>query len=1023
MISLSTLGSAYTQNFDSLANTGTSSALPPGWFISEGGTNANSLYSAGTGSGNAGDTYSFGLAGSSDRALGGLLSGSLTPMFGVAFTNNTGSLITELQISYRGEQWRLGALGREDRLDFQGSLDASSLSSGTWHDLDNMDFIAPVRAGTVGALNGNLDANSLLITSIAGLSIAPGATFWLRWTDFNATGADDGLAIDDFSLTAIGTEPGTPVLTLGVSTQNASEAAGTVVVVTVTASHPVEGDQTVDLAVSGLGIEPSDYALSASSFTIPAGQTSASVTLTILDDSQPEPNESLVLTLVNPSSGVELGASISQTILILDDDGLPTRIRDIQGEAHLSPLNGQGVSNVQGIVTAKASNGFYIQDPQPDANPATSEGIFVFTGAGSALLTARTVGEAVLVSGTVTEFRPGNDANSLTLTEIVHNAGVQALTVGPWTGGAGLSIAPIVLGVDRLPPTQAINNDGAVNVETGGDFDPANEGIDFWESLEGMLVRVEQGLAVSPTLSAGSSESIWVLANNGANATGLTPRGGVEIAPGDFNPERILLDDLDNALVMPAVNVGARLGPVEGVVDYNANNFNVRVITAPAVLSNDLQRETTALTSDANHLRVATFNVENLRPQDGATKFNALAQAIVGNLGAPDILNLEEVQDNSGATNNGVVDASQTLQMLVDAIAAAGGPRYEWRQINPVNNRDGGEPGGNIRTVFLFDPARVEFVEGSLSRLTDPNATASNDGAFQSSRKPLVGSFVFNGETITLVGNHFNSKGGDQPLYGPTQPPVLTSEAQRMQQAAIVKAFVDGQLAADPNAKILVLGDLNDFQFSNPLNLLESAGLSTLIETLPLGERYTYNYQGNAHALDHVLASAGLMPQLRGFDVVHMNSEFIDQISDHDPVIARFFIERAGQTIEGTRGRDVLVGTAGADRLIGGQGRDVLTGGPGNDSFVYTSLLDAGDQITDFTPGQDRLDVSALLASVGYAGSAPFADGYLSLLQQGANTVVYFDADGAAGAGLARPLVELVGVQLADPGLLLDPGF
>ncbi|MBH9575827.1 endonuclease/exonuclease/phosphatase family protein [Inhella proteolytica] len=1023
MISLTTLGSAYTQNFDSLPTSGTSSTLPAGWVILESGTNANATLTAGTGSSNTGDTYSFGQTGSTDRALGGLLSGSLTPMFGVAFTNNTGALITELQISYRGEQWRLGTLNREDRLDFQGSLDATALNTGTWHDLNNMDFIAPVRTGSVGALNGNLDANSLLITNIAGLSIAPGATFWLRWTDFNASGSDDGLAIDDFSITPIGTAPAKPSVSLSVSSNSGSEAAGSQITVTATASSAVSGDETVQLGVSGTGIEASDYLLSATSITIPAGQTSASVTLTIQNDSLPEPDENLVLTLSSPSSGIDLGGTISQTVKIVDDDALPTRIHEIQAASHLSPLNGQAVRNVQGIVTAKASNGFYIQDPQPDADPATSEGIFVFTGAGSALLTARTVGEAVLVSGTVTEFRAGGDANNLTLTEITNSAGVQPLSVGPWTAGASLSITPLVLGTDRVPPTQAIHNDAASNVETGGDFDPAGEGIDFWESLEGMLVRVEQPLAVSPTLSQGSSESIWVLARNGAGATGLTGRGGIEVSASDFNPERILLDDMDNALVMPSVHVGARLGTVDGVVDYNANNFNVRVTSAPALVSNDLQRETTALGSDGNHLRVATFNVENLDPGDGAAKFNALAQAIVGNLHAPEILNLEEVQDNNGPTNNGVVDATQTLQALVNAIQAAGGPRYEWRQIDPVNNQDGGEPGGNIRTVFLFDPARVSFVEGSLSRLTDPMASGSNDGAFESSRKPLVGSFVFNGETVTLVGNHFNSKGGDQPLYGPTQPPVLGSETQRMQQAAIVKSFVEGQLASNPNAKVLVLGDLNDFQFSNPVNLLESGGLTALIDTLPVGERYTYNYQGNAQAIDHVLASQSLAGLLRGYDVVHMNSEFVDQISDHDPVLARFFIERAGSVLEGTRGRDTLVGTSGADRITGGQGRDTLTGGAGNDAFVYTSLLDAGDQITDFTPGQDRLDVSALLAAVGYAGSTPFADGYLSLLQQGANTVVYFDADGAAGAGQARPLVELVGVLLGDPGLLLDPGF
>ena len=161
MPSLTTLGTALNQNFDTLANSGTSSTLPSGWFISETGTSAtvNGQYAAGTGSGNAGDTYSFGAAGSTDRALGSLRSGSNAPTIGAQFTNDTGAVISSLQIAYTGEQWRLGALGRTDRLDFQISFDATSLTTGTWTDVNALDFTAPITAGTVGALDGNAVAN------------------------------------------------------------------------------------------------------------------------------------------------------------------------------------------------------------------------------------------------------------------------------------------------------------------------------------------------------------------------------------------------------------------------------------------------------------------------------------------------------------------------------------------------------------------------------------------------------------------------------------------------------------------------------------------------------------------------------------------------------------------------------------------------------------------------------------------------------------------------------------------------
>jgi predicted extracellular nuclease len=201
-ISLSALDVAYTQDFDTLANSGTSSTVPAGWALLEAGTNANTTYTAGTGSGNAGDTYSFGATGSTERAFGGLQSGTLIPTIGAAFTNATGTTVTQLAIAYTGEQWRLGATGRVDRLDFQYSLDATGLSGGTWVDVDGLDFTGPVTVGTVGALDGNAPANRTPVTfTITGLSLAPGATFWIRWTDFNATGADDGLAVDHFSIT------------------------------------------------------------------------------------------------------------------------------------------------------------------------------------------------------------------------------------------------------------------------------------------------------------------------------------------------------------------------------------------------------------------------------------------------------------------------------------------------------------------------------------------------------------------------------------------------------------------------------------------------------------------------------------------------------------------------------------------------------------------------------------------------------------------------------------------------------
>lgn len=211
-IPLSTLGTAYTQDFDGLSSTATSSTnvlAVNGWSMTEtgGGPRDNEQYAVDNGGSSTGDTYSYGAAGNSDRAFGGLQSGTLIPLIGAVFTNTTGATITSLVISYVGEQWRIGntAAARDDRMTFEYSTSATALT-GTYTPFTAGDFISPIKTNaTASALNGNLPANRAAISfTITGLTIANGADFWIRWTDVNATGSDDGLAIDDFTLTPYG---------------------------------------------------------------------------------------------------------------------------------------------------------------------------------------------------------------------------------------------------------------------------------------------------------------------------------------------------------------------------------------------------------------------------------------------------------------------------------------------------------------------------------------------------------------------------------------------------------------------------------------------------------------------------------------------------------------------------------------------------------------------------------------------------------------------------------------------------
>jgi predicted extracellular nuclease len=604
-----------------------------------------------------------------------------------------------------------------------------------------------------------------------------------------------------------------------------------------------------------------------------------------------------------------------------------TRIHDIQGASHTSPLVGQTVSSVPGIVTARASNGFYLQDPSPDADNATSEAVFVFTSTTPTV----SVGDSALVSGTVQEFRPsGASSANLTITEIA------SPTITVVSTGNTLP-APTVIGTGgRIPPTTVIEDDATGNVETGGVFDPATDGIDFYESLEGMRVQINNAVATGPTQSftgATPNREITVIGDNGASVTGRTTRGGIVITTTDFNPERIFLNDLlPGAPVLPAVNVNDSFpGAIVGVMDYTFGNFKLQVQSVPSVVSGGLALESTTA-AGTNQFAIATFNCENLDPTDGAAKFNSLADIIVNRLQSPDLVTLEEIQDNNGATDNGTVDASTTMSTLIAAIQTAGGPTYQYRQINPVNDQDGGEPGGNIRQVFMYRTDRgLAFIDRAGGTSTGATTVVNSGGpqlsfspgridptntAWNASRKPLAGEFMYNGQHLFVIGNHFNSKGGDQPLYGRFQPPTLSSETQRLQQAQIVHDFVNSILAVDSNANVVVLGDLNDFEFSNPLATLKGSGAGTilhaLIETLPAQERYSYVFEGNSQTLDHILISNNLFNNIPFvFDVVHVNSEFAVQASDHDPSVVRFTVASTAVKLESfsatAQGSDVLL--------------------------------------------------------------------------------------------------------------------
>lgn len=573
----------------------------------------------------------------------------------------------------------------------------------------------------------------------------------------------------------------------------------------------------------------------------------------------------------------------------------PVAVTTIQGASHRSPLEGVWVRGVTGVVTATETGnrcGLWLQEPAGVTTAGSSAGLHLDCSDAEGDWMP---GDVLRVAGQVVEVgRPGE-------------LSVTGIRVG--------SLQLISRG-DPLPPAVAIGPGGrrapsaVVDDDELRHFDPHFDGIDFWESLEGSRVRLEDPIVVGATDRFGD---ITVTPAVGGARPGITVAGGIRLRPGDLNPERVTLD-FEWLIEKPVAAVGDHFaGGVVGILDYRYGRYRLRCLPPlPPIESVGLLPERTQLAAGFQRLTIATFNVANLSATTDAKRLQALAVTLTEALGGADIVALQEIQDDSGPSDDGIVSARRTLTRLVDAVEQAGGPTYEFRQIDPVDKEDGGQPGANIRVAFLFNPRRVisvdrgqagprdvvepQVAEGAVrpslspGRI-DPTAVAfsgDEERGFQPSRKSLVCEFRFGEERIIVLNNHWVSKRPDTGDFGMHQPPRRPSEDQRSQQAWLITDLVNRMLALDEQAGIVVLGDFNDHEFRPPLRILASAGLENLIEWLSPEDRYTYNHEGNSQVLDHILVSEGLLRRASArVDIVHVNADLPDsrRASDHDPVV------------------------------------------------------------------------------------------------------------------------------------------
>ena len=702
-------------------------------------------------------------------------------------------------------------------------------------------------------------------------------------------------------------------------------------------------------------------------------------------------------------------------------------IHTIQGSGHTSPLVGQTVTT-RGVVTKLLNNGFFMQEPNPDSDPNTSEGILVFTN------TAPTVslGQLVQLTGVVDEYNVGAAGNAQTaahtVTELKTISNLSVLA-------SGQSITPTVI-----------------------TFPEATD--DDLEHVEGMLVTIATELTASQNYFLGRYGQITLSAEGRlSKATNLHRPGSVEAQQVDQGNarRRIILDDgssLQNPNPTPYFSAdstqraGDTTPSITGVIDYglatasNTGLADYRIHPTEPVVFTRVNERTTTPAAVGGNVTVASFNVLNyfngngqgagFPTSRGATtlaEFNRQRAKIIAAIKAidADVLGLMEIENDGTGAQSAVADLVNGLN------AAMGAGTYA-----VVPDPSTGTGTDEIKVAMIYKPAKLSRVGSSTS-----------DTASIHNRPPLAQTFAApNGEKFTLLVNHFKSKGcGDAAGADADQGDGQGCfNNRRVQQAQALRAFINTLQTSQADNDVLVIGDLNAYAKEDPIDDLTSRGFVDLSERFNGAAAYSYVFDGEVGYLDHALASASLNSQITGAHHWHINADeptVIDyntefkqpacaacgpdyytatpyRSSDHDPVVIGLNLIK---TVNGTNGRDTITGTDGDDVINGGEGVDTITTGAGRDVLVYTSVRDGLDTITDFAPGSDRLDLSALLASIGVQASQAIAQGVVKLVATSAGTQVQIDTDGNAGPAAARPLALLRGVSPSQLQAARDLGL
>ena len=563
-------------------------------------------------------------------------------------------------------------------------------------------------------------------------------------------------------------------------------------------------------------------------------------------------------------------------------------IGEVQGESHQSPLVGKEVV-INNVVVTKTDGdkGFYVQDKVSDNNPRTSDAVYVASNnkveAGDLLKVQGTVKEGYMEEYSVKQGQTfKKPAGSLTVTQII-NATITKL---------GKADLPKALNISEKMPKDVVDN-------TPTKYNPETEALDYWESLEGMLVEVTKPKVTGPQYKG----DIYVLPGD-YKGQKLNNIGGVNLRPGAQNTE-VLPVTVGNKFVAKAKDYFNE--NISGVVTYKNKTYKIDPNSVPKIQDGGLKREVSKIYPAEDKLTIASYNIENFSANNKGhdetpeEKVDKIANSFIKEVHSPDIITLIEVQDNNGGVNDGTVEGVKSGEKLAQRIKSLGGPDYKYTEIAPVDGKDGGKPGANIRVAYLYNPKRVtligkekggseeaaRFVNGHLEK--NPARIDPTSVHFEKVRKSLAAEFEFKGQRIVVIANHLKSKLGDDAIYGSNQPSVENTKAKRIEEAKILNAFIKEGLRQNPNLKFVLTGDFNDFEFSDSVKTIVGNELVNLMAEHEQGDRYSYFYRGSNQSLDNILISKNIKDKVV-FSPVHINASFMEEhgrASDHDPVVVQ----------------------------------------------------------------------------------------------------------------------------------------